>query len=342
MSVLRRSALVASLALAVLGPLCAGPAAARTPDAAPAPRPAATAAAPAADAPYDVRHLLRPAKKYLGVSRPQAPNSMEPVRDFGRMVGKQPNLVVYYAGWGHGFDATGVRNAWREGALTIVSWEPRGTTLAAVAAGRTDDYVRKYAESVRRLNLPIAISFADEMNGDWEEWGTKFATPREYVAAWKRLRAIFDEVGATNVIWTWSPNIVRPVDRARIALKPFYPGDDQVDWVGIVGYFTDWDPHTFQGLFGPTLDELRPFTRKPMVILETASMPGDRRAGHVKELCDGVTASPDIVGFSWFDYDARADWRLAGDRPGTEAFRRCAARDVFGFDVRDARAPRRG
>ncbi|WP_432174883.1 glycoside hydrolase family 26 protein [Streptomyces sp. Tue6028] len=295
----------------------------------------AGAAAAPEGLPYDVRPLLQPAKKYIGVSRPKAPTSMDPVHDWTRMVGKQPNLIAYYAAWHDGFDATGVRNAWNSGALTVVSWEPRDISLTQVADGVSDDYLQEYAKAVRTLNIPVAISFADEMNGDWEEWGSTETTPREYVRAWRHLHDVFEDAGATNVIWTWSPNIVEPGTHKD--LSPYYPGDNYVDWVGLVGYFTDWDPHSFDGLFGSTLAEIDRFGQKPRLLLETGAMPGPHRKEHVRALFDGVSASRDIIGFAWFDHKARADWRLATDPEGVAEFRRLAANDLYGFDVRKAR-----
>ncbi|MFF2473218.1 glycoside hydrolase family 26 protein [Streptomyces sp. NPDC058066] len=289
-------------------------------------------AAPAPNLPYDVRPLIHPQNKYFGVSRTKAPTSMKPVTDYARMVGKKPNLIAYYAAWGDGFDATGVRNAWKAGALTVVSWEPRNTTLTKIADGASDDYIKKYAEAASALNIPFAISFADEMNGDWERWGTTGTTPKEYVRAWRHIHDVFEEVGTTNVIWAWSPNIINPVGHQN--LKPFYPGGNYVDWVGLIGYFTDWDPHTFKGLFGPTVRELRRFTKRPLLLLETGAMPGKHRAGDVRALFEGVSAAPDIIGFAWFDHKARADWRLSVNPAGLTEFKRLAADDLYGFDVR--------
>ncbi|MFI6006159.1 glycoside hydrolase family 26 protein [Streptomyces sp. NPDC051366] len=284
---------------------------------------------------HDVRPLLHPSKKYFGVSRPKAPHSMEPVHDWARTVGKQPNLIHYFAGWGDGFDASGTRNAWNSGAVTVVSWEPHGTTPTRIANGASDRYVREYAKAVRTLNIPIAISFADEMNGDWEQWGSTETTPQEYVRAWRHIHDLFAKVGATNVIWTWSPNIVQPGTHKD--LSPYYPGDTYVDWVGLVGYFTDWDPHSFNGLFGATMTEIDRFSRKPRLLVETAAMPGRHRAEHVRALFSGIHSSSDIVGFAWFDYKARADWRLTASPEGTAEFRRQAENDLYGFDVRKVR-----
>ena len=49
-----------------------------------------------------------------------------------------------------------------------------------------------------------------------------------YVAAWDHIRAIFTAVGATNVSWVWCPTGIGFEDGRA---KPYYPGDNEVDWV---------------------------------------------------------------------------------------------------------------
>lgn len=283
-------------------------------------------------APYDVRPLLKPAKKYFGVAVAKAPHNPEAVSAYATMVGKQPNLLEYYAEWGDGFDASGVREAWQHGAMTLMSWEPLHTNLGDIAAGKSDAYLKKYAKSVRALNLPIVIDFADEFNGHWETWGTNDITPAQFVAAWRHIHDLFVDAGAGNVIWAWTPNIINPV--RKIQLKPYYPGDGYVDWVGIVGYFTVDQPNAFDKLFGPTMNEIRAFTQKPFLIAETSSEPGQRRRADVKNLFDGVAARKDVLGFVWFNVRKRADWRLEASPLARDEFRQLATDDLFGFDVR--------
>ncbi|HZD02688.1 MAG TPA: glycosyl hydrolase, partial [Actinomycetes bacterium] len=136
---------------------------------------------------------------------------------------------------------------------------------------------------------------------------------------------------ATNVIWVWSPNVINPVP--QVPLKPFYPGDSYVDWIGVIGYYTGSGASTFPTLFGPTKAAVRKFTRKPVLILETASEPGSRKRQDVASLFAGVAASPDVIGFIWFNYVKRADWRIDSDPSALAEFRRRAANDRFGFDV---------
>ncbi|MFD3455756.1 glycoside hydrolase family 26 protein [Streptomyces sp. NPDC058691] len=282
--------------------------------------------------PFDVSPLLHPDKKYFGVAEDKAPHTMAPVDQYAGMVGKQPNLVAYYAEWGAGFDASGVRRAWKSGALTLMSWEPFHVSLADIAAGKQDAYLRTYATAVRQLNLPVVIDFADEFNGNWENWGTKHVTPKEFVGAWRHMHDVFGDVGAANVIWAWSPNIVNPVPQVK--LEPYYPGDAYVDWVGMIGYFTIGSDNAFDSVFGPTMRQVRTFSKKPFIILETAAEPGERRRADVRNLFQGVTSDDDLLGFVWFDYHKRADWRLKVSPLALAEFKRLASDDLFGFDVR--------
>ncbi|MFD5110471.1 glycoside hydrolase family 26 protein [Streptomyces cinereoruber] len=255
------------------------------------------------------------------------------MEEYARLVGKQPNLVEGYAAWGDGFDASGVRAAWARGALTLVSWEPRSTTMREIAAGRSDAYIREFARAVRRLNLPVVLDFADEMNGFWESWGPKHATAAQYVAAYRHVHDVFTDLGVANVIWTWAPNIVNPVP--DVVLAPYYPGAGYVDWMGMVGYFTRGED-TFDAVFGRTLAELRALADKPVLIVETAAEPTARRAANVRELFAGVSADEGIVGFVWFNHAKRADWRLeAGSAASRKEFRRLASGPHYGFDVRE-------
>ncbi|GAA3374438.1 hypothetical protein GCM10020367_38290 [Streptomyces sannanensis] len=282
--------------------------------------------------PHDVRPLIQPGRKYFGAAVAGAPRSMEPVEAYAGMVGKKPNLIETYASWGDALNEQGVRNAWEYGAMTVVSWEPHGTTLADIADGKSDEYIKKYAAEVAELRLPLAISFADEMNGWWNDWGTRNNEPADYVRAWKHIHGLFTEAGAANVIWTWAPNVIQPA--LSIDLKAYYPGDGYVDWVGLVGYFTTWEGETFDTLFGPTIDAIRTFTRKPLLLLETASEPTEARTAVVRSLFAGVQSRDDVLGFVWFDHNKRADWRLSSTPVALAEFKRLAADDMFGFDVR--------
>jgi mannan endo-1,4-beta-mannosidase len=285
----------------------------------------------AAPVPFDVRPLLKPQHKYLGAAFSDVPGSTASVDAFGRKVGKRPNLVEFYSQWGGGYDASGVRRLWQSGSLPMMAWEPFHTSLAAIASGKSDAYVRKFAASVRNVNLPVVISFGHEMNTYWYSWGTRGNRPADFVRAWRHIHDLFTDVGATSVIWVWSPNVINPVRTVR--LKPLYPGDAYVDWVGMVGYYTLGGAHTFTSLYGPTMRQVRTFTGKPFFIPETASQPGPRRPADITDLLRAVRENPDVVGFVWFHIKKRADWRIYHDPAAIAAFKRGVRGSAIGFTI---------
>jgi mannan endo-1,4-beta-mannosidase len=286
----------------------------------------------AAVVPYDVRPLLSPSGKYLGVAIDGAPGSSAVVDAYAAKVGKRPNLIEFYAAWGDGFDSAGARAAWAGGALPMMAWEPFTPSLRQIADGASDDYIRTFAAAVRDLNVPVAISLGHEMNGNWYPWGTQAASASDFVRAWRHVHDLFLDVGATTVIWVWSPNVVNPVP--NVALRPLYPGDAYVDWVGITGYYTTNGQHTFASLFGPTLRSVRAFTRRPVLIAETGAQQGPRKPADIADLFAGVAASKDVVGFVWFEYAKRADWRVTVAPAALAQYRKQAADPRFGFDPR--------
>jgi hypothetical protein len=293
----------------------------------------ARTSAPATVTPsYDMSGLLDPPSgKFLGVEANGAPDSLGPVRTFAAAATK-PNLIGQYVSWNTSFDAQAATRAWSYGALYYMAWEPYGTSVAAIAAGDSNAYITKFATAVRALNVPIAISFGHEMNGSWYPWGTTGTTPAEFVAAWRLIHGLFTGVGATNVIWIWNPNDIFPVP--QIPLKPYWPGNAYVNWVGITGYFSAGGPQSFATLFAPTMREVRQFTSEPFIIAETSVETSSGEVSAVNSLVRGVAGHPEVLGFIWFNYDkAGVDWRIQS-RPVLQA---AFDHDVASFPLVDPR-----
>ncbi len=273
--------------------------------------------------PVSLAGLLDPTAKFVGVEAPGAPDSLAGVRAFAASLGRKPDLIGQYVGWGTSFDARAAARAWSYGALYYMAWEPYGTTLAAIASGASNGYITAFAHAVRALHRPVAISFGHEMNGNWYPWGTTGATPAQFVAAWRLIHALFAAAGAQNVIWIWNPNVITAAP--QVALKAYYPGDSYVDWIGLTGYFPPSGLITFGSLFGATMAEIRQFTAKPFLIAETSVQSGPHELTCARSLIRGIRRHRDVLGFVWFEFDkAGVDWRLQS-RP---ALRAVLARDV--------------
>jgi beta-mannanase len=167
------------------------------------------------------------------------------------------------------------------------------------------------------------LRFAHEMNGNWYPWSEQRNgnRPGDYVRAWRHVHALFDRVGARNVIWVWSPNIIRAVP--GVSLRALYPGDQWVDWVGMVGYGVG--ETTAGATFDPTLAVLRQVTRRPVLITETGAQPGPYKATWTANLFQWLKAHHEVIGFIWFERNkaagGRADWRFTADSRTLRAFK---------------------
>ncbi len=316
----------------------------------PPPRPEGLPSTPTLDA------LLSPELNFFGVSTPQAPYDFKDFQIFAAAARKLPNLNEFFLGWDHEFPRDQVIALWRRGALPILSWEPRptvqptgpdsdnttsaGYTLASIIDGSHDEYIDRFATQVRDLGLPVAIRFAHEMNGNWFPWSeeTNGNHAGEYVQAWRHVHDRFTAIGATNAIWIWSPNVVTA--RPSVRLAPLYPGDDYVDWLGIVGYYRrvylddNGKPKapTFDNTYGSTLDELRAVASKPIVLTEVgATEVGGNKPAWITSLFQGLADNPDIIGFVWFDHSVNGtDWRIESSTAATDAFATGVASPSFG------------
>jgi hypothetical protein len=264
-----------------------------------------------------VSSLIHPAGKFFGLETNGAPDSLSPVINVAASLGRNPNLLGQYVAWNIPFDAAAAGRSLAYGALYYMAWEPFGVTAQAIADGASDTYITAFAKAVRGFGGPVALSFGHEMNGNWYPWGTTHTTAADFVAAWRHIHNLFAKAGADNVIWIWNPNITNPMP--DVQLEPYWPGDAYVDWVGITGYFATNGPHTFDGVYGPTMSEIRHFTAKPFIIAETAVETGSDETESVHSLISGVEDHSDVLGLIWFNYDkAGIDWTLDG-RPVVRA-----------------------
>jgi mannan endo-1,4-beta-mannosidase len=267
--------------------------------------------------PYNMSGLLDPTGgKFFGVEAQGAP-SLAPVASFAASVRKRPDLIGQYLAWNSSFDAQAVSAAWSYGALYYIAWEPYGTSAQAIADGQSDAYISRFASAVRALNLPVAISFGHEMNGNWYPWGTGQTSAAQFVAAWRHIHNLFIQAGASNVIWVWNPNVINGVP--QVGLRPYWPGDSYVDWVGITGYFPSSGEESFASLYGPTMTEVKQFTTKPIIIAETSVQTGPSEILAARSLVAGVKRHPGVLGFIWFDFNkAGTDWQVES-RPAVRA-----------------------
>jgi mannan endo-1,4-beta-mannosidase len=248
------------------------------------------------------------ATSYIGAYVHGVPQSYAPVESFAAANRVQPNIALYYSGWGESFRSAFARQAASHQAVPMVQIDPGSTSLADIADGYYDKYLRSYAKAVGNFGAEtgqgVIIGFGHEPNGYWYPWGYKHVKPRLWIAAWRHIVTVFRQQGADDVTWLWTVNII---ERAQGIISPakWWPGGKYVTWVGIDGYY-HVPAQRFAALFGPVIKVIRNLTVDPILISETGALP---RAGKVAKIADefrGIRAYG-LLGLVWFDVRA---WRL--------------------------------
>jgi mannan endo-1,4-beta-mannosidase len=301
-----RLVMILALALAVVAVAVAGSrlVARYTPD-----HPPAHAALPSA------------AAAYLGVFEPGAPPDFDSITTFTNMAGRQPNLIGYYTGWAAPFDTSFADEIRAHHAIPFVQIDPTDASISALADGTYDVYLRAYAESVRDFGHAIVIGFGHEMNADWYSWGYGRTPAATFVAAWRHLVTLFRDEGADNVTWLWT---IQADEAGTGPIQSWWPGPRYVTWVGVDGYY--YRPSdAFASVFGTTIDQVRTFTGKPVLLSETAVGPAAGQFLEIQNLFRGMT-DYNTLGLVWFDEHqhggiARQDWRLEDNKFAEASFR---------------------
>lgn len=283
----------------------------------------------------------------------QPPWDMRPVGQLERSVGKRMSLVAFSTPFA---DSSG-RNYFafpraqldavvRHHATPVFSWGSHAMrnygnqdfTLSAIADGRQDAYIERWARAAQAWGRTLLLRFDWEMNGDWFPWSEGYGDQPagSFVRAWKHVHAIFARAGSRNVRWVWCPNADPQHEDQPLA--SLYPGDDEVDWTCADVYNRDAPWVSAADQLGPTYDEI---TRtiapgKPMLLGEVGSTEaGGSKAGWISDLFAALpTRFPAVRALTWFDAtdpgsSTHRDWPLDSSKSATAAFAKGIASDRY-------------
>ena len=237
---------------------------------------------------------------YLGVYVHGVPDSYAGVSAFKSATGATPDIVMFYSGWFVPFPTAFATTTAKNGAVPLVQMDPDNINVTEIAEGKYDGYLSAYAEAVRAYRNPVILSFGHEMNGDWSTWGYRHTSPAVFVRAWRHIVTLFRSLGARNVTWLWTVNIINNTRQGRIpSPDQWWPGSSFVNWVGIDGYYLkpSWK---FAPLFGPTIADVGNLTADPILIAETGAVPAADQAAKISNLFTGIRQYG-LLGFVWFD-----------------------------------------
>jgi hypothetical protein len=266
--------------------------------------------------------------------------------DVTTAAGRVPSIDLYYRTWTQAITVSDLELVRSRKQMSLLTWEAfdgTGPTNAAyqyddITSGTYDSYITTTATTLRDWGHPIYLRPFHEMNGNWYPWGTQDGhngnTAAKHKAAWAHLRNIFTTVGATNVIWVWSPNVTY---NGATPLADLYPGDAQVDVIAVDGYnwgdgtqyaqntTTVWQ--TPSQVFDATFTALRAITTtRPYWIGETGCADlGGNKAQWITDLFSYVRGLGYVQTLVWFHHNKERDWRINSTSAAASAFQTALA-----------------
>lgn len=201
------------------------------------------------------------------------------------------------------------------GPAAMISWDfPGNGTMASIADGRYDSYIKRVAAEARKYARPLFIRLDWEFNGHWYPWSAqtrsgqlrKGNSPSEYVAAWRHVVRLFGS--APNATFVWCPTLYHVVHSTRFQVSAWYPGNAYVGWIGLDSYLGSANWKYMQ--FGPAaLDADYAFAKahhKPVMIAEWAlSRPGPGDSPSLVSLFwNWMKSHPLVRAELWFNFDS--------------------------------------
>lgn len=201
--------------------------------------------------------------------------------------------------------------------------------MKAIASGKYDAYIRKWAQDVKKLNETVFIRLGHEMNDPYRyPWGPQNNTPQDFISAWKHVVDLFKEEKATKVRWVWAPH---PAYENYLA---YYPGNNYVDWVGtgVLNYGTvaNWSKWwSFDEIFYKFYNATYSYN-KPIMITELASLAiGGNRADWYAQGLKNLPQKYPLVKSLIFYHSSQdntttnksLDWQLVSDSASVAALK---------------------
>jgi len=186
-----------------------------------------------------------------------------------------------------------------------------GYDLFPIVAGSFDERIKDWANELKSLNKPVFVRLGSAMNGSMKNYNALKSPVSDYeyefdtdlyVSAYRRVVDLMKEEGATNVKFVWSPSVQSYPKSSLNDMSLFYPGDDYVDWINMMGYNEGTDTKTFNEIFDNTYKQLRRMhPDKPMMIETSSSNKSTNKEAFIHSIFDHVSDYPNIQMVTWYN-----------------------------------------
>ncbi|WP_433210769.1 glycoside hydrolase family 26 protein [Dactylosporangium sp. CS-047395] len=271
---------------------------------------------------------------YLGAwVRPEhltEPGRVTAMTVWEQTLGRKMAIVNTYRRFDENFINDSDRQFAARGSTLMLSWAGGDTRL--VTMGRYDELIRERARELKAFGHPVLLRYRWEM--DRPNLRAQMWSGEDYIAAWKYVRNIFVQEGATNASWVWCPT----AEGFQNGSAPsFYPGDDQVDWT-CVDVYAGTKYGTIGQLMRPFLEFVAKHPSKPVMIGEfgiARSWGTGQRSAWLRDASATFKANPQIRAVLYFESDPTDNkgptnqYMVSDDPDVLGAFRTSLAQDEY-------------
>jgi hypothetical protein len=246
-----------------------------------------------------------------------------------KLVGRRMDVVNTYRRFDQNFFDSSDRAVAARGSTLMLSWASGDTRQ--LAAGAFDATLIERARELEAFGAPVLLRFRWEM--DRPNLRSTVWAPADYIAAWKHVRAVFTREGATNASWVWCPTAEGYNGGYA---QPYYPGDDQVDWV-CADIYAGSKLRPIGDLADGFLRFAAQHPTKPAMVGEfgVARAWGDQRAAWLRDAGATFKAHPQIRAVMYFESDPTDNegltqqFELSDDPSALAAFKALADEPYF-------------
>jgi beta-mannanase len=289
---------------------------------------------------------------WMGLYLPEDMDStLRKTHDYTKLLGQRIQALSFYFAWGSEmshFPITGVQAILRGGYTPMITWEPwkrphdlpeearpeeqPDFSLSEILRGRFDDYIVSWALGLKQVESPVFFRPMHEMNGNWYPWGGSVNgnSPEKFIETWRYIRAIFREHHSHQLIWVWSPYAQSVPDQTGNEIWRYYPGGEEVDWLGLDGYnwgetqeWSNWK--SFFEIFKEGFKILGQLSmEKPFMIAEMGcAEEGGNKERWIEETFKALKKDfPRVKALVWFNMDKECDWRIESSLESLGAFQK--------------------
>jgi hypothetical protein len=264
------------------------------------------------------------------LQRAGEPTAKEAILDLEGQVGRQFEIFRRYAFWDSKIPDRIHQWAAESGRTPYISWHAYNSDRtiipwASIAAGEQDAIIRSTAQSLSGFGYPILFGFHHEPENDLRN-----GSADDYRQAWKRVRGIFDEIGASNLTWV-AALMASTYAGGHGGSQVWLPEAGSYHLVGADGY--NWwrlqsrpKWRTFAEIFAPARASSIALS-KGLLIAEYGSLeqtyggyPGDPAAkgAWFNDAANTIKAWPEVKGAI---YSHASNWWVDSSTPSLDAFR---------------------